>query len=239
MILSCIGNMKKAKIFIGTPMYAGITHAGYVNSLIKLIEHLEKNNYKYQHMFITNQPQLEKAMNIVAKEFLNSDCTHLLHIDADVSFPNADVTKMIKSNKEVIAGVYPKKVINWEAVQTAVRQNVDVKYLPKIASEYQVDTQSGIPLNHTEPIEVERVATGFMLIKREVFQKIANLVEECIYGFMDYNIKTKMFFKTAIDSNGFLIPSDYYFCDLFKQTGGKIYVAPWVEMQHIGNHFYG
>lgn len=53
------------------------------------------------------------ARNLLASRVLeNKLYTHLLFVDADVSFPASVVRKMIALDRNVVAGVYPQRSLN-------------------------------------------------------------------------------------------------------------------------------
>lgn len=86
-----------------------------------------------------------------------------------------------------------------------------------------------------------------MCVKREVFDQLKNQVPTYIIGDAidkDYNSTNISesdviyeFFSTEI--NQVLITEDYYFCDLWRKNGGKIYLAPWVRLKHTGTYTFG
>ena len=93
-------------------------------------------------------------------------------------------------------------------------------------------------------MEVRHGGTGFMLIKRKVF-------EDLIPHVPTYRVSTfkkdgeyvkpltHEFFATSIDSTGALLSEDYHFCDLWRKHGGKIYANPFVKLEHVGTYVYG
>ena len=38
--------------------------------------------------------------------------------------------------------------------------------------------------------------------------------------------------------DGALLSEDYYFCDLFRKHGGKIYAHPFVKLTHTGTYIF-
>ena len=54
-------------------------------------------------------PSVERARNILTANFLESDCTHLLFIDADIGFSAEDVARIASHDQPVVGGMYPLK----------------------------------------------------------------------------------------------------------------------------------
>jgi hypothetical protein len=94
-------------------------------------------------------------------------------------------------------------------------------------------------------IEVRHAGTGFMLIKRGVFEHLKPHVPTYrVASFKDENgeyVKPLIheFFATSIDASGALLSEDYHFCELFRKHGGTIHANPFLQLQHVGTYVYG
>jgi hypothetical protein len=90
----------------------------------------------------------------------------------------------------------------------------------------------------TEPIEIFNGGTGFMLIKRSVFDLLKphcpTYTNDMLPG--QQEIVTE-YFATSIepDSNR-LLSEDYHFCRLARLNGIKVWAAPWAKLGHIGSY---
>lgn len=236
---------KKAKdihLNIATPMYGGLCTTGYTKSFALLLNHLSALGVRVSFNFLDKESLITRARNDLVYLFLNSDATHLIFIDADITFNPLDVMRMLLEDKDILCGVYPKKEIDWDRVKQGVKNNW---HLPTIASEYAFNSIDEEPIllnfNSDKVVEVKEAATGFMLIKREVFDKLKSKVNTYIsnYSYNKGNIIYEYFY-TCIDKQlGILLSEDYAFCSLWRDNGGEIYVAPWVRLQHTGTHTYG
>jgi hypothetical protein len=100
-----------------------------------------------------------------------------------------------------------------------------------------VDTSiQEIPLD--QPFEVSHAATGFMLIKRKVFEDLANKVPEYEYRTpSERGEKVKAFFDTPI-VDGMLYSEDVAFCHLLRRNNIKVHIAPWVSLPHAGTYTF-
>ena len=47
----------------------------------------------------------------------SANCTHMLFVDADIQFHPSSVVKMLQENKDIIAGCYPKKALDFGAIK--------------------------------------------------------------------------------------------------------------------------
>ena len=59
-------------------------------------------------------PSVERARNVLTKNFLESDCTHLLFVDSDIAFLPRDVQRIISHDEDVVGGIYPLKTMDRE-----------------------------------------------------------------------------------------------------------------------------
>ena len=117
------------KLFICTPMYGGQCYGFYAQSLLQLNNVLRDNNIQSMMSFMFNESLITRARNALAHQFLKTDCTHLMFIDADIRFNAYDVLPMLSADKDVIVGIYPKKEINWGTVKRAIDSGVEVDNL--------------------------------------------------------------------------------------------------------------
>lgn len=239
--------MSKPKLFISTPMYGGMCTGFYTQSIIQLNNLLKNSNVECVVSFMMNESLITRARNALAHNFLKTDCSHLMFIDADIRFNPADIPPMIEADKDIICGVYPKKEINWQSVKDAIDRGVPVDQLKNHTGSFVVNLveYSGsvtVPIN--QPVEIWNGGTGFMLIKRQVFEQLADKVPSYINDVTDLSgsIKAdeiKEYFATSIeDGTRRLLSEDYHFCNVWRQNGGKVWAAPWAQLSHIGTYCF-
>lgn len=236
-------------IFIATPMYGGQCFGPYAQSLLGLQGVMAQMKITTTLSFMFNESLITRARNALTHNFLKTECTHLLFIDADIRFDPTQVPAMITADKDIICGVYPKKEINWPMVRRAIEQGAkddDLKYhtgswvvnLANYAAEVTV------PIH--QPAEVWQGGTGFMLIKREVFTIMKPHCHIYANDTVDTsgNIKTGdeiiEYFATSIEpGTRRLLSEDYHFCYNWRvKCNGKIHIAPWVNLAHMGTYFF-
>lgn len=234
-------------VFVATPMYGGLAHQRYIESLMTLMNHCRHENINISFAFMGNESLITRARNALTEEFLRTDCTHLFFIDADIGFNSAEVIKMIRADVDIIAGVYPKKDINWPQVAEAVKAGVPPMELPKHTGDFVINvenvTEGGINMPTHEPFPVANAGTGLMLIKRKVFEELKDKVPKYKNNMTRQNLGmvhenlTSEFFATSIDEKyGVLLSEDYHFCQLWKKHGGQVFIAPWANLTHNGTY---
>lgn len=224
-------------LMIGTPMYGGQCSAHYTFSNLNLARIAKDHNVNLNYQFTTSESLITRARNNIADIFLNSECSHLLFIDADISFDPMDVIKLINHDIDVVCGGYPAKMFDWNSIYNAARNGVPPNELSSYASPYiynrsdQEDKKEGL-------IEVKESGTGFMMIKKEVLQKLSKHVNVYISNqFDNVGKKNYEFFSTMIDDD-ILISEDYFFCRKWRSIGGKVFVDKSIKLCHIGSHVY-
>lgn len=158
---------------------------------------------------------LDLVRNDLVRQFLESKADRLLFVDADVGFPGDAVLKVANTCKPVVAGVYPKKT-------------EDAEWPVQFAQSYlKADPETGL-------VEAFRVATGFLCIHRRVFEALAQ--KPHVPWFIDdRNIGMHAFFQTSYQDGRFL-GEDFFFCDLWRSVGGKIWIHPDIDFMHVGNY---
>jgi hypothetical protein len=225
-------------LVIGTPAYGGMMCTEYVQSLLALKEACLQYNIKLTCIFLGNESLIQRGRNTIAWHFLNTDATHLMFIDADQKFVPNDIARMIKADKGIIAGAVPMKGINWDKVrQGAVLNHPDLSRLTGI---FNVNKLPGHEMmNPNEPFQVKHVGTGFMLIRRDVFDELAPHVGWYKNGASSIPPEDKVydFFKVQNLDNQ-LLSEDYNFCHMYREQGGTVWVAPWCDLGHFGAYLF-
>jgi hypothetical protein len=108
-----------------------------------------------------------------------------------------------------------------------------------------VDYQGEVTVPVNEPVEIFNGGTGFMLIKREVFEKLKDHVPVYLNDVLDLagtigqRDEIHEFFATSIEpGTQRLLSEDYHFCRIWREIGGKVYAAPWCNLAHIGTYAF-
>jgi len=238
----------QTKMFVATPMYGGLCTGMYTSGIMQLVGTCGQNNIQMYYSFMMNESLITRARNSMAYDFLKSEATHLMFIDADISFNPQDIPRMIQVDKDIICGLYPKKEINWVEVTEAVKRGVPPAELSRHTGAFVVNLANGEQTksgNINEPMEIANGGTGFILIKRKVFDALADKVPSYtndMYHAVDTVREVKVikeFFATSIDEeSNRLLSEDYHFCKIAREAGFKVYAAPWAQFGHTGTYTF-
>jgi hypothetical protein len=215
-----------------------------------------RHGIQIQLYFLFNESLIPRARNYCCDEFIRSDATHMMFIDADIGFDPNDVLALLAlqsddSPYDVIGGPYPKKCISWEKVKTAVDKgfadqnpNNLEKYVGDFVFNPKANTKE-IPIN--QPVEVLEIGTGFMMIRKKTFLDFAKAYPDLSYKpdhvrteHFDGSREITAFFDTVIDPDTRrYLSEDYMFCQYVNKIGGRIWLCPWMKLQHVGTYIFG
>lgn len=241
--------LHKNKIFIATPMYGGQCCGMYMKSCLDLQTIFQQYGIPSRFSFIFNESLITRARNYLVDEFLRTDFTHLLFLDADIHFNPQDIIAMLALDKDVIGAPYPKKALNWHNIAKAARNHpeLDPKELENVVGDYVFNVVKGTEkFQVSEPLEVMEIGTGYMLVKREVFAKFAEAYPQLKYRpdhvgqkNFDGTRYIHAYFDTVIDPQSErYLSEDYMFCQWYRAIGGHIWLCPWVQTQHVGTYAF-
>jgi hypothetical protein len=213
--------------------------AAYTWSMAQTPAIFMRNGLGLLYMNKVNDSVVANARNTLAHQFLESQATHLMWIDADIGFNPLDIVSMVVADRDIVCGLYPKKEIDWKRVAQAVRDGVPPEELHQHAGSFVVNLITGPAGTVSSDVdglfEIGGGGTGFMLIKRGVFEALAVDVR----GFVYEQTVIKEYYASTIDpETGKMMSEDYHFCRLARDHGFKVCAAPWVRLSHTGTYVF-
>jgi hypothetical protein len=244
-----VKQQKPVQVMIATPMYGGLCNGSYTVGLLTAVGVFSQHGIAMQYAHMMNESLITRARNSLAKDFLESECTHLMFIDADIGFNPVDIPPMLNADKDIICGIYPKKEINWVDVTKAVNAGVPPQQLHHYTGAFVLNTvgdSNTLEGDLYTPLEIANGGTGFMLIKREVFEGLIGKVptyNNDVFAAVDdasQKIVINEFFATSIDKDAGnrLLSEDYHFCKIAREVGFKVWAAPWAHLSHTGTYIF-
>ena len=217
-----IDYLKTTRVHICMPCYGGQLTESTFMSYIKWSNTARQLGIDWTMETLTNESLISRARNTLTAKFLhNKDSTHLLFIDADIGFEPWHILVLLNRQVDVIGGLYPMKSMPIKWCVNGIE-----------GGEEGVD---GLQ-------EVSKTGTGFLLIKRDVFEKLnahpatkpfindIGLAEEL-------NPYMKTYFDTAVRENRYY-SEDWTFCENWRDLGGKIWVDKRVLLRHTGTYTF-
>jgi hypothetical protein len=239
---------KRPSLMIATPMYGGMCTGQFMVGVLQTINKMQSVGVQVYFVQMGNESLITRARNELTRIFLEQNFDYLMFIDADIGFDSEAVYSLMKANKDIVCGVYPKKEVDWVAVEKAVAKGKTTglkDYSGAFVMNFANELGEVLHTDETGCIEVRHGGTGFMLIKKDVFHKLADkvptyrpsTVKDAEGNYLKPEVKE--FFATSIDESGCLLSEDYHFCELHRKNGGKIHINPFVKLEHVGTYVYG
>jgi GT2 family glycosyltransferase len=230
--------LRKHNIFFATPCYGGLLTDQYFLSMFRVSQVLMQHGINFRITTLRNESLISRARNILTAMFLDSDCTHLMFIDADIEFQPDDVIRALAYDKAIIAGAYPKKALDIEAIKrggSGVQYAINFKFVNPETKQVRIENGA---------IEVLDASTGFFLVKRETIEKMIYAYPELHYR-NDSNIDPKLnkycynLWDVRLDpQDSRLLSEDYSFCRRWQELGGEIWLDPNTKLNHIGSYTF-
>lgn len=214
-----IEKLQKVHIHFCTPMYGGMIMEPCFGSYMRFALLAMKHGINFSVDTMVNESLVTRGRNnLVAKFLANKAATHLMWVDADIKWDPEAVLRMALYDAGVVCGLYPMKGIPIRYVLNALPNGRRVGPL----------------------MEVSTSGTGFMLIKREVIEKLIAIMPETKYKDSlnlgpQYEPHMYALFDTMIDENGHYLSEDWTFC---KRVREKLNIPIWVDtdikLDHMG-----
>lgn len=232
-------DFKGKSLLITTPAYGGMVNSNFAVSVSRAVHLLTSLRVKHDVFFLNNESLITRARNTCVAHFMTTDFSHMIFIDADTEFDPNDVVKFLYSDEDVLTGAVPQKTL-------------PIKYNTVVIT----DPEGNAIVHKDRFVEVEYTGTAFMMIKREVIQKMFNH-----YSDLKYEIYEDSFSPTTADKEKFkkhcyalfdtalsdhrdsglckrYFAEDYMFCYRWRSIGGKILLDPSVKLNHAGAYVF-
>ena len=240
--------MTKPLIVVGTPCFGGMVSQDYTMSLLNLSAAATQNGFDVAVVMLGNDALITRGRSAIVAKFLdNPATTHLLFVDADITFSVEHVTRLLKFDKDFVAGLYPAKIIDWQ--QLAQRFGHSKETLDESGLAYVGALCEGAEAKRENNFATGTYAgTGFQLIKRCVFERMIAAYPETKYKALHAFPRpsqpgTNLYalFDCMIDAEtGVYLSEDFAFCRRWRAIGGEIWLDLESKLNHTGPHtFHG
>jgi hypothetical protein len=201
-------------IFIGTPIQRGQLEPETLLSLMALRRRLLIQ--KIPHHIATNETcYISYSRNGLVDAFLKMPHDHFLWIDSDMLFPDYGVTRLLNADKDIIGGVYYKKMFPYDPLAFQLGEDGNFRTW----FDYPKDKM----------FKCGAVATGFMLVKRKVMEAFTpEVIKEL----------SKPFDLGRNPNSGNEEGEDLAFCRRAQKLGFEVWCDPTIPLGHIGKKVY-
>lgn len=221
--------LKQQRIHIAIPCYGGMLTEATFTGVLKWNIFCRQHNLDFFVDTIYNESLITRGRNThVAKFLYEPRATHLMFIDSDIGFEPWHIISLLSHDVDLVAGLYPMK-------------SLPIRYVV-----------NGIPNINVPNAQLQQVATagtGFMLIKRGVFEKMFDHPDVKRYQSdigLDPVLNQHMasFFDCMVIDDkeaGFprYFSEDWLFCKRWREMGGQVWADTKIKLIHFGAYPFG
>ena len=258
--------LNNPKLYILTPCYGGMCYVNYVNSIMATVQLFQNVGFPIQIEFCKNDSLVSRARNnLIARAMHDKKTTHILFIDADITWDPVDILKLVLSNKPLSGGIYPLKHYNWEKlvkddanpyntniIQSWInkKNNSQLKDMISDANlvqhnllRYNINYLDSYLSIENNMAKVKHLATGFMMIQRDLLEKMMKAFPSTKYvddvGFLQgtENDYAYALFDCGVEE-GHYFSEDWLFCHRWSKMGGSIWADVSINLTHTGTEDY-
>lgn len=236
--------MKSPHVAVLTPCYGNLVSATYMASVLKLFEACRERRIGFTHHTLADSLITRARAEMVATFLSLAKPTHLLFVDADITFEPEQVFRLLDFGADVTAAAYPLKYFDWK--KAAQRLGTSGSDPEAAALRYVVTFEGGAPQIRGDFIRVRNAGAGFLMVRREALVKLCDAHPELRYtstGSVHESMPAPTsaryaLFDPIIDEGGGYLSEDYSFCLRWTRLGGDIWLDTKSRLQHIGHHVF-
>jgi hypothetical protein len=171
---------------VATPCYGGALCINYAQSVIQLQAVCAAEGYPIAFHLRCGDSRITRCRNDCVAFFLsNPEYTHLFFIDADIGFTPESAFRLLRADRDVAAGVYPLEREGWPpggVPHGTTREIFNAHYARYTVNTGKPGATSIEPMIDADGFMLVReVPTGFMCIKRQVFDQLIAAYPELQY----------------------------------------------------------
>lgn len=214
--------LRTTRVHIAMPCYGGMLTESTFMSFIKWANTARQLGIDWTLETMVNESLISRARNTLTAKFLDMpDATHLFFVDADIGWEPWHLLVLLNRDVDVIGGLYPMKTM-------------PIKWV--------VNGFEGAEEGPDGLQEVSKAGTGFLLMKKHVFEKMKS--HPAVKQYKNdigldpkYDQHLKTYFDTAVRQNRYY-SEDWTFCENWRDLGGKIWVDKRVLLRHSGSYVF-
>jgi hypothetical protein len=214
--------LRTTKAHIAMPCYGGMLTESCFMSFIKFANTARQLGIDWTLETMVNESLISRARNTLTAKFLHQkESTHLMFIDADIGWEPWHLLVLLNRDKDMIGGLYPMKTM-------------PIKWV--------VNGFEGAEEGPDGLQEVSKTGTGFLLTKRNVFEKMAS--HPAVKQYKNdigldpvYDQYLRTYWDTAVRQNRYY-SEDWTACENWRDMGGRIWVDKRVLLRHTGTYVF-
>jgi hypothetical protein len=235
---------------VATPLYDGAQYE-YLRAILGLVNASQRRGVDCAFSFVANNASIALARDLLVGSFLGSQAQFLVFVDNDIGFdPEAliGLVDLMAGDERlgIVGAPCPKRQVNWEMVAAAAARGLAdgaPAELERFSGAFTLelaDPQATFRVD--QPVEVTRIGTGLLAIRREVILDLVQRHPELRFSpdphdrlpGMVEGLLTALFHPLIETPGGRLLSEDFSFCHRARAAGHRIWAAPWLRSSHTG-----
>ena len=251
--------LRQMVLQVGTPCYGRQCSDVFLQSLSAFQSQCQQEGIACSLITVGNESLVTRARNTINATHLATPterhpkkATHKLWMDGDQGFQPQDIFSMLAMNLYVVGGAVPLKEIFWrQVVENVLKQASAVTRKEQTGINLAEVESSGLsyaihpvigrpPLRQNGAVEVARVGTGALLIKREAEEMLTAAHPEL---YLDNPDDPKLltnywnFYDSSVVDHAYL-SEDYTWCNLWRGIGGAVWLFEPGRFDHLGAYLF-
>lgn len=205
------------KVMIGMPIMDGRKAWETENSLLQTRVEIAKMGLPMQERFVIGCSIIELARTKVLLRFLESDCTHLFMLDADMVWRPDDFIRLLALGTKLpcVGATYPMK-------------REPVTFLLRWVDEELVTNEYGC-------LPIRGMGLGFTIVQRKVIEDLSEKAPKM--RFNDEEGQKPHFFRNSVENGEFQGEDMAFFQDV-RDLGHTVWLDPAITLGHVGTKVY-
>jgi len=207
------------RLMIGLPAYDHKVSIKLAIALARFAQKCIEHGIDIEVSSVCGCSVVSRARNLIAYDFMQSKCDHLLFIDSDINFEPDAILRLLAWNqtRAIVAGAYEARKPGKVYILTLDNEDGSIK-------------MDGMGL-----VKAKRVATGFMMIHRKVFVKLKEDHPEWQHADTTTEGKVLHSFFDFMQRDGQYMGEDFLFCQRAIEAGfDDIWIDPTIKLGHMG-----
>lgn len=215
------------QILIGTPAHGGHITVQTATSVAQARDECQSRGWEVRFLPLVGSADVADMRNQLVGLFLNTTCTDLVFVDADISWGPGNFARLLEHDVDVVAGLYRE------------RTDDRVAY-PGVPSEPRtVVWGTRGPL-----VKADVVPAGFLRVTRNCLEVMARApgVRRVSDGAKLAGLPYPFLFDwtwTGDDVKGWRrLSEDFTFCHRWREAGGEVWIDPAIKLDHVGQKVF-
>lgn len=224
------------KVFIGTATANGVVTSDHALCLTQMIAQLRDGKVGSVHR-IVDGPNLMIQRDMLAHEFLKSDCSHLLLVDGNLRFQPDLCARLLAAGKPVVGAIVPRRAPDLARLGAAV---ATLGFDAALARAYDWDVEL---LDRTLGVQngfcrVRALGPSFLLVTRACLLQLADRFQLVGYEFPGSKLVLRAFFRYFFGDE---VPCEpgHAFALRWHETGGEVWAYAAARVGPVAEMHYG